>query len=246
MELLAALAIGFVGSLHCVGMCGAIALSLPVSPQRSRFLWGRLLYNLGRISTYTILGIVFGMVGSVARIAGAQEYLSIGVGIGILFWLLLPKRQTAKLIALPGVARGVSILKKSLAPLFHSHALLAQYGVGLLNGFLPCGFVYMGLAGALVQHSTAESALFMMLFGAGTLPAMLLLSLAPALMRAQSIASLRRFIPVGAAVVATLFILRGMALGIPYLSPVLPATVDALSQSKQEQHCGDFPLQQKP
>jgi uncharacterized protein len=223
--LFAAFALGLFGSLHCVGMCGPLALALPRGAgARGRFVAGRALYQLGRVTTYTLLGAAFGLVGGAARLAGAQQALSVGLGAALLLYLLLPKRVTER-VASRGIAAGaLARLKSAIAPLIRSHRYAAQFGVGLLNGLLPCGMVYVALAGALAAPTVAESAAFMTLFGLGTLPAMMAVSLAPGFVSAGARASLRHLTPAVTAVVAVLLIVRGLALGVPYLSPHPPAS----------------------
>ncbi|HZS03527.1 MAG TPA: sulfite exporter TauE/SafE family protein [Blastocatellia bacterium] len=232
MGLWAALALGLFGSLHCVGMCGPLALALPrAGNARGHFHAGRVLYNLGRVTTYALLGAAFGLAGSAARLAGVQQALSIGTGVVILLWLVLPKQLTRRVAASRAAAGGIANLKSWFSPLMRSHRFAAQFGMGALNGLLPCGFVYVGLAGALAQSSVTASAAFMALFGLGTLPAMLAVSLAPGFFSPDSRASIRRLLPLGTGLVAVLLIVRGLSLGIPYLSPELPSTPLAQSSA---------------
>jgi hypothetical protein len=226
--LVAAFALGLFGSLHCVGMCGPLALALPRgSVAHRRLIAGRVLYNLGRVTTYTLLGVLFGLLGSAARIAGIQQALSIATGTIILLWLLTPKRITQRAATLSGATGGIAVLKSWFTPLFRQRSLSAQYLTGVLNGLLPCGFVYIGLAGALAQSGLLQSAAFMALFGAGTFPALLAVSLVPGLLSPNARFSIRRLLPVGTAIIAVLLIVRGLSLGIPYLSPKLTAAPSA-------------------
>lgn len=228
MDLFAALTLGFFGSLHCIGMCGPLALALmPTNGTRAsmaRMLRGSLLYNGGRVMTYALLGLMFGLLGSAARVAGWQQALSIITGIVILMWLVLPKRLTQRTEAKHHVAAGIAHLKLGLNRLLRSHRWAAQFGVGALNGLLPCGFVYLALAGALAQPSLVRSVLFMALFGLGTAPALVMLALPNGWLSPSLRFSLRRMLPIGTAVVAVLLIVRGLALGVPYVSPKLATT----------------------
>lgn len=235
--LLAAFALGLFGSLHCIGMCGPLALALPRgNAGNGRYIAGRVLYQLGRVTTYTLLGVTFGLMGGAARLAGLQQTLSIGLGAAILLWLILPKRLTTRLAAERSIAPILAHLKSTLSALMRSKLLLAQFGVGVLNGLLPCGMIYVALAGALAQPSLIESAAFMALFGLGTVPAMLALSLAPGFVSNQARVSLRRLMPVGAVVIAALLIVRGLALGIPYLSPKTPTSFTQEAVPSCHQH----------
>lgn len=235
MELLAALTLGFFGSLHCIGMCGPLALALlptkmpanGVQSRWTRIASGSLLYNFGRVTTYALLGLLFGLFGSAARFAGLQQFLSITTGIVLLLWLVLPKHLTQRIEAKHRAAAVLARLKQSLNRLLRSHRLAAPFGVGLLNGWLPCGFVYLALAGALAQPNVTRSLLFMTLFGLGTMPAMLAIMLPNGLLSPARRISLRRVMPVGTAVVAVLLIVRGLGLGVPYLSPMLASSPGA-------------------
>lgn len=216
----AAFIFGLLGSLHCIGMCGPLALAIPGNNG-----WpGRLLYNLGRVTSYTLLGLIFGLAGGAARLAGMQQGLSIAAGTSILFWLLLPKNLKARLREQQNFALIHLKLRRGLSHLLKSNQPATQWGIGILNGLLPCGFVYLALAGALAQPSIAQSAFFMTLFGLGTFPAMLVISYAPYLLAPKTRISIRRALPIGTAIIAVLLILRGLSLGIPYVSPKLALT----------------------
>ena len=218
MGIESALLLGLFGSLHCVGMCGPLALAVAGKSHAP----GRLLYNLGRILTYMALGLVFGLAGGAARLAGLQQWLSIAAGLFILLWAVVPflRNRFESSRAMTSVSNSV---KHLISPLLGRNALLSQFGVGVLNGLLPCGFVYVALAAALAQTSIQGSVVFMGVFGLGTFPAMFLVTFAPSLFGRSARTSLRRFVPVGTAAIALLLILRGLSLGVPYISPKLPA-----------------------
>jgi len=218
MILPAAFLLGFVGSLHCAGMCGPLALAMPAAGNsRSTFLMGRLAYNAGRVLTYCLLGVLFGVIGQSLAIAGLQRWLSVTAGVAILGVFAASSRFA---INTP-FARTVGALKKQLADLLRRRNLGSQFALGLLNGLLPCGLVYVACAGAAASGSWWTGSQFMLAFGAGTVPMMLGVGL---LSRRLSLAL--RFkgqllIPVSVVVMGLLLILRGMSLGIPYLSPDL-------------------------
>ena len=218
MELWTALLLGLVGSAHCAGMCGPLALALPRS-ERGKFLLGRVLYNLGRVVTYMLMGAFFGLLGHGFALAGLQRWISLVIGVAILAGLFLSPRFAH---ALP-VTRFVSWLKASLGLLFQRRALTSMFVIGLLNGLLPCGLVYIACAAAVATGSLLGGMEYMIAFGLGTLPMMLAISLAG--MKLQFVLRLRlqRLIPVSLAIVGVLLLLRGMALGIPFVSPELPA-----------------------
>ncbi|MBF9141610.1 sulfite exporter TauE/SafE family protein [Hymenobacter properus] len=231
--LLAGFLFGLLGSFHCVGMCGAIALALP--GQRSGFgqlLTGRLLYNLGRVSTYAALGAGAGLVGESLRLAGVQQGLSIASGVLILLLVAVPERHTGRLAAALGLARPLTWVKTTLAGLFQHNSWPALYATGLLNGLLPCGLVYLALAGALSAPGVTGAAAYMACFGLGTLPLMLGLALSGQLVPLEWRGRLRRVVPYAASGLAVLFIVRGLGLGIPYLSPQLDAATEATTAAQ--------------
>jgi sulfite exporter TauE/SafE len=218
MQFWTGLMLGFVGSLHCAGMCGPLVLALPVvGKTRSSFLISRVVYNLGRIGTYGMLGLGFGLVGQTFAFAGLQRWVSLAAGALIILSLFASGRANWGTPAF----KTVGWLKTSLAKLFQQRSYSSLFALGSLNGLLPCGLVYVACAAASASSSALEGGVYMMAFGVGTLPMMLGISLAGK--KLQSVARLnpQRLIPVSLALVGALLILRGLALGIPYLSPVV-------------------------
>lgn len=218
---LAGLAFGFVGSVHCIGMCGPLAMSLPGAGRaRWRFLGERLLYNLGRAVTYTLLGALFGAFGLLVALAGYQQWLSFGIGCVMVLSVLVPwvQRRLGRLEQAPA-----HLLRRVLAPIqamYRRGGAVAMLGVGLLNGLLPCGFVYAALATAVTLGSVGASASFMAAFGLGTLPAMFAASTMGRFLSTAWRTRLQQLIPVGVFVIGVLLILRGLSLGV-FLSPDL-------------------------
>ena len=224
MEYGIALALGLVGSLHCAAMCGPLLLALPIpAGGAGRFVAGRLIYQLGRIATYCLLGVVAGMVGRAAWAAGWQRWLSISLGVAILLGFLLSRRAA---ISAPAVWL-VGWLKGAMSAQLRRRGFRALALLGLLNGLLPCGLVYVALACALAQDGLLKGVAYMALFGVGTVPTMLGIGLAGRLISPAFRLKWRRVIPVGVCLVAGLLILRGLGLGIPYVSPALVAGVPA-------------------
>ena len=212
--LAAAIALGFLGSFHCVGMCGPIALALPVHNKPPLFRNSLiLLYNLGRISTYALFGLLAGLVGESFAMAGFQQGLSVAMGLILLATLFLPLKSS---LPVHGFFLGI---KASLQRVFSKGTRPSLFVVGLLNGFLPCGLVYVGIAGAAATGSLVKGALFMASFGLGTAPLMLALPLLGNKISLSSRNRIRKATPAIVAVMALLLILRGLDLGIPYLSP---------------------------
>lgn len=210
MYLWSAFGLGLLGSLHCLGMCGPIALALPRgNTDRLGYAVGRVLYNLGRVFTYGLLGALAGAIGQGVAMLGLQRGLSIGLGVLLLVGVLMGPRRLAALGGVRVVQRGVARLKAALGALLQRNASGTLLGIGLLNGLLPCGLVYVAMAGAAATGSAREGVLYMWLFGLGTLPLMLAASLAGHLVVARFRGRLRHVIPIGLALVAVLLIWRG-------------------------------------
>lgn len=218
----AGIAFGFLGSFHCIGMCGPLALALPGSDRKTTSLiLSRLVYNIGRLITYSLLGITVGLLSKMVSISGFQQWLSIGVGLFILLGLSVSSLRT-KLNQWKSYPS--SLMRKAANPikrLFKKDTIGSLFLIGLLNGLLPCGFVYMGLATALTSGTVLKSTIFMAGFGLGTIPAMLGVSLASGLISVSFRRRLKKWSPYFIAFVGILLIIRGLNLAIPFLSPAL-------------------------
>jgi sulfite exporter TauE/SafE len=218
MELWTAFMLGLVGSLHCAGMCGPLALALPQTGDRpASFFVGRVAYNLGRIVTYCVLGLIFGLIGKTLLLAGIQRWLSIALGVALLAGLFASRR----LALWRPVTALVDRVKAGMGFLLRRRSADALLVLGLLNGLLPCGLVYVACAGATATGDLFQGALYMLAFGLGTVPMMLAISLSGKLVPFSLRLRLLRAVPVAVFLLASLLILRGMELGIPYVSPVL-------------------------
>ena len=222
MEIISALIVGLVGSLHCAGMCGPIAIALPLD-NRSWFdrISGGLLYNTGRILTYGFMGAIFGLAGMGLALGGLQQWISIAVGAIMVLSILIPGIASANSTFTRFIDPLTSCLKKAFGKFLTRKTYPSLFMLGLLNGFLPCGLVYIALAGALITSNVYEGTFYMLLFGLGTIPMMLAISLAGNLISLKLRKSLSRIIPYFIVLLGLLFILRGLNLGIPYISPKL-------------------------
>lgn len=218
----AAILLGLMGSLHCIGMCGPIALALPLG---SRSVAGRLMgvlyYNVGRIITYSLLGVLFGLLGQSVVLAGFQQVLSISIGVFILLMVLIPSKVLHRIAAGAWIVKASGRLHNALGRQFSKHGHASLFVIGLLNGLLPCGLVYMALAGATATGNGFYGALFMAVFGMGTIPLMMSVSLSKNLFSVSFRTRIRKAIPVFVTVMAFLLVVRGLNLGIPYLSPAV-------------------------
>jgi sulfite exporter TauE/SafE len=210
--------LGFLGSMHCAGMCGPIALALRSSP--SSFYMSRIFYNAGRILTYTVLGLIAGSAGAFISLAGWQQGLSITLGILLLI---------ASFSLVPGMKKSFSKFLRpvetwvtsKLSSFLRSSTTVDLMIVGVFNGLLPCGLVYTAIAAAAVTGTSWSGAAYMSLFGVGTLPMMLAISFSGKIIPVAWRSKITRVYPYVTMIVAVLLILRGMNLGIPYISPEL-------------------------
>lgn len=219
-QLAPALFLGLLGGLHCAGMCGPLMLALPWNGQtRARFFAGRFLYQTGRIAAYCALGLVFGLVGRSLLLAGLQQWVSIALGLALLAGLAFSPR----LLEFGWIVVWVNQLKTLMAGFLRTRTLASMAVLGSLNGLLPCGLVYAACAGAAATGNALHGAGFMLAFGLGTLPVMLSISLSGHLLPQAVRLKLRYLMPVSIGVLGCLLVLRGLSLGIPYLSPDLTA-----------------------
>ena len=220
MELWSALLFGFIGSLHCAGMCGPLVLALPGNASAwPAFLASRLSYNAGRITTYAALGALFGSVGRTLALAGVQQTLSIALGCLIIAGLFV--RPSGRW-GVP-ITRFVSWLKSALGRRLGQGGARSLYVFGALNGLLPCGLVYVACAGAAVTGGVLSGVRYMALFGLGTVPMLLGVALLGRGMPLALRLRVQGLVPVCLGLVGVMLILRGLSLGIPYLSPDLSA-----------------------
>lgn len=222
--LIAAISLGFLGSFHCIGMCGPIAMSLPVHNKPPLLKYILILsYNFGRIITYSLMGFLAGSVGKSFMIAGLQQALSVTIGILLLIYVFVPFKNSFS---------GYSFfmwIKTTLARVFSIGKGSSLFLVGILNGLLPCGLVYIGIAGAIATGDLLKGFLFMAAFGVGTLPMMILLPFVGGLITVSTRSKMLKVIPVMITVMALFLILRGMNLGIPYVSPKISTTKEGVS-----------------
>lgn len=219
-----AIILGLVSSLHCVGMCGPIALAVASGgPVSGKVYWSALSYNTGRVVTYGFLGLLFGVVGQGLLVAGVQQKISIISGVLILLLVLLPKKWKHRL-GLNFSLYEIPLLRKLFSKNVQNNSYGSRFVIGLMNGLLPCGMVYIAVAAALAQNTIMHAVLYMVLFGLGTFPSMLLVFISGRLLKERFKNALLKRAPLIISLVAVLFIFRGLALGIPYISPKVAAT----------------------
>lgn len=214
--LISALLLGLASSLHCVGMCGPLVMSVPVQhlPENKK-ISGVLIYQTGRIAIYAVLGIVAGLIGWRMYAAGLQQIFSITVGVLLLLMLtgsLLQKKLHVN-----------NWLSKKLSELMfwaiHRKSSTGMLLMGAANALLPCGMVYIAVTGAMASGTVGASAVFMIFFGLGTLPSLLALAIWGVRLNWQTRQYMQKMVPYVVAITAILLIVRGLNLNIPYISP---------------------------
>lgn len=232
--LLSALILGLMGSLHCVGMCGPIAFMLPVDRTNNYKKFGQIfIYHFGRLMAYGLIGIIFGLLGKGLSIFGIQQKLSIGIGIIMIVIVLIPYKTFNKYNLSKPIYKIISKVKNQLGKELKKKSPDTFLTIGFLNGFLPCGLVYMALFGSIAMGDALQGSLYMMLFGLGTLPLMTAAIYFSNLLKGGIRQKVQKAIPVFVVIIGALFILRGLGLGIPYVSP---APVTQLVSSDIECH----------
>lgn len=217
---ISAIGMGFASGFHCVGMCGPIALSMGFSRKQAvNFYLQNLTYQLGRILTYSLLGAVLGIIGQGFELAGFQQALTILVGISLILMAFFSFGGKDFASKIPFLSSILLKIKLSLGKLLQKSDYKSRFLTGILNGFLPCGMVYMALTASLAAGGVARGAAFMALFGIGTLPFMFVVVLLGNFITAAFRQRVLKFVPVFMLILGSLFILRGMGIGIPYISP---------------------------
>ncbi len=205
-----ALVLGIGAGIHCTFMCGPLMLAM----QRKN-LKSKLTYQSGRITTYLSLGVLFGIIGRTLWLAGLQNHLAIGAGLLIIVMVLLPERLYLQSAPLKRLMQ----FKTSLQLRIKDQGLLNSFSLGILNGLVPCPMVYVALAGALGMANVPDAALFMLIFGAGTL-----LWLVPVIFssgwieKILPLRAMQKISPMVAVLLAVWLILRGANVDIPYVA----------------------------
>ncbi|MHB8521467.1 MAG: sulfite exporter TauE/SafE family protein [Limisphaerales bacterium] len=211
---------GALGSLHCAGMCGPLVLLLPATGStRMSYVLGRGIYNLGRIAAYGLLGGLSGSIGGTLAMAGLARWASIGAGVAVLLGLFASSRSTFGSAATTILA----CLRSRFGSLLRRQTQVGAVFLGALNGFLPCGLVYSACAGAVATGGFVSALEYMLAFAVGTVPMMLGLGLIGKPLHTVVRLRFQKLVPVCVAMLGALLILRGLSLGIPFLSPVVSA-----------------------
>lgn len=223
--MVSALLIGFAGSLHCFAMCGPIMMALPHSKKKN---WKPILaYHSGRLSSYGILGLAGGMLGSGFSWAGWQQWIAIAFGMVFIFYGL---QQWIRFDAPQLFMRFYEKIKQTVGYFYGNNRKKSMWILGILNGLLPCGLVYVALAGAVVSGHPMNGFVYMILFGVGTLPMMMGVHRIGKIKGRFQMAIANRILPVITILFGVWLLLRGLGMDIPYVSPAnkhLQIKVDA-------------------
>jgi len=212
--------LGLLGSLHCIGMCGPIAMLLPISKtSKVKKHLQIIAYHLGRIVTYSLLGSLFGLVGKGLLLTGIQQQLSIVIGVIMILLIVFPKISHQITFKVTPLTKVLNSLKLQLGLYLKKESYYAIFLIGFFNGFLPCGMVYLALVGAVAMGSLLESIAYMFLYGVGTVPLLSILIYVKNAFSNTFRNKLQKAIPVFVVIIGVLFIIRGLGLGIPYISP---------------------------
>ncbi len=218
--IISAIGLGFASGFHCIGMCGPIALSMGLTKkQATNFYLQNLTYQFGRITTYALLGALLGIIGQGFQLAGFQQYLTIGVGILLIVMAVSSFGGKDFASKIPFLSTFLLKVKMNLAKLLQKADYRSRFATGILNGFLPCGMVYMALTASLAGGGIWQSAAFMALFGLGTLPFMFMVVIVGNLITSSLRLKILKIVPAMMIVLGALFVLRGLEVGIPYISP---------------------------
>ena len=212
-----AFTLGLFGSLHCVGMCGPLAIAFcdkenDTSVQRMQ---SGMSYNLGRTVTYSILGLFFGLLGSFIVVVDLQKVLSIALGALLVFSFFLSYDIDQKINGLPAVRKFYDKLRLAISNMYSKAKQYHPFTLGMANGLLPCGLVYLALAGAIAAGSLMNGMIFMAFFGIGTIPMMITLVFGVKLLTPNMRFKFRRVLPYVTLFFGLFLIYRGLVVGMP-------------------------------
>lgn len=228
--LITALIFGLLGSFHCVGMCGPIAFLLPVDRNNPvKRVLQILSYHAGRLLTYGTIGLLFGFLGRRLDLFGLQQHISIVIGVLMILAILLPSKVFSKYNGSRFIYKWVGKVKSALGAELKRKSMDSFFTIGFLNGFLPCGLVYMAVFGSVAAGGALNGGLYMVFFGLGTIPLMTTATYLGNFLNVTLKQRILKAIPIFVVIVGVLFILRGMGLGIPFISPSEMVAVEQVS-----------------
>jgi sulfite exporter TauE/SafE len=215
LSFIAGLFLGFAGSLHCVGMCG------PIVAMMSGGFWSSLIYHMGRTLVYALLGMVLGWILPLSDLGATAQAVSLLFG-GL--FLVLSLCEWTGWFHFSRFTSGVSSQLMILFGTVYSKSGLGwRFFAGMLNGLLPCGLVYAALLASMAQGGKLGGPIFMLGFGLATLPALLLVGTFSNYLKSFLTSHRKNLLPLWLLIMGVIFLLRGLNLGIPYLSPKMDA-----------------------
>ena len=217
---ISAFVLGLLGSFHCIGMCGPIAFMLPVDRANTYKKFSQItIYHFGRLLAYSIIGLVFGLIGKSFYLFGFQQQLSIAIGFLMIIIVLIPQNTFNKYNFSKPIYKLISKVKSALGKALNKKTPDTFLTIGFLNGFLPCGLVYMAVFAAIASGNALNGSIYMAIFGLGTIPLMTVAIYFSQFLKGTVRQKIQKTIPVFVVLIGVLFILRGLGLGIPYISP---------------------------
>lgn len=236
--LLTAFILGITYSPHCAGMCGPIALAFPLQNNKAFFKFMAILfYSLGRITTYGLLGFIFGFFGKGIQLAGFQQIVSVILGIIIILITIFPGIYKGNNFVSGTISKFGNKISFSFAKIMGLDKQGTYFIIGLLNGLLPCGLVYLALAASLLSGNVLDGLLYMVFFGLGTVPVLALIILFKSSFQFFYQKKLKKIIPVISIIIGLLFIFRGLGLGIKYISPKDKALIINTKENTETPEC---------
>lgn len=221
-----ALVMGLTGSLHCAAMCGPIILSSPFAKENKWSLTYKfILYHLGRVFVYVWLGLLVFSIGSTFSVFADQKVLSLALGLVLIIFSVayftgakmawFSKFQNKMVIAVSSFFG--TFVQSSLFPLL----------AGMMNGLIPCGMIYVALGIVSNAGTAGDAASFMLYFGIGTIPLLLVMSFGGSFLKRRFKFRTQRFVPIVALLMGVLFISRSLQLDIPFLSPPIVEAINS-------------------
>ncbi len=221
---------GLLGSVHCIGMCGPLMMALPISHKTDfQKIVALFLYHVGKILSYSILGILLGLFGSQFPVFGFQRNISIFLGVIMLLYVLYVFVLKPRHIQWWPLSSVYNLIVQKLSKLFKSNSIFSFLMIGMLNGLLPCGMIYLALSSSLATQNILHGGLLMAFFGLGTVPALMMVAIGGQYMGFAFRRKIQKILPVFIFGMGVLLILRGLNLGIPYISPITGLGTDVIS-----------------
>lgn len=212
--------LGIGGSLHCLGMCGPLVMAVPF-PKNRKTNGTKSLYFFGKAIAYGLLGILVGMLGLKAIWGESQRFISVFAGLLVILMVVFPLIKPKI-----GKFRFQKSFQKIFQQIKENPKWYHFFQLGFLNGLLPCGMVYMALTVALAAGNPVKSFFGMLIFGFGTTPILWMIAVLKTSLKIDLRKKLKPITTSLSILVGILLILRGLNLGIPYISPKLDTSAE--------------------